>query len=54
MNGEGFAVIHQPERVARKANDVSAADWLYQTHLEKYRIFSRVLLRFSSRLEILV
>ena len=31
--------IHQPDRVARKASDVSAADWRYQTHVKKYRIF---------------
>ena len=54
MNGEGFAVIHQPDRLARKASDVSAADWLYQTELKKYCIFSRVLLQLSSGLEILV
>ena len=46
--------IHQPNRVARKASDVLAADWRYQTHVEKYRIFSRVLLRLFSGLEILV
>ena len=37
--------IHQPDRVVRKASDVSAADWLYQTHVKIYRIFSRVLFR---------
>ena len=26
--------IHQPDRVAPKASDVSAADWRYQTHLK--------------------
>ena len=36
--------IHQPDRVARKASDVSAADWQYQTHVKKYDIFSSVLL----------
>ena len=46
--------IRQPDRVARKASDVSAADWRYQTHVEKYPIFLRVLLRFFSGLEILV
>ena len=37
-NGEGFAFIHLPNRVAPKANDLSAADWLHK----KYDIFSRV------------
>ena len=41
--------IHQPGQVAPKASDVSAADWLYQhTHVKKYDIFSRVLLRLFS------
>ena len=43
--------IHQPDRVAPKASDVSAADWLYQ-HMKKYRIFPRVLLRLFSGSEI--
>ena len=38
--------IHQTDRVARKACDVSAADWRYQTHVKKYRIFSRVVTAF--------
>ena len=46
--------IHQPNRVARKASDVLTADWRYQRHVKKYRIFSRVLLRLFSGLEILV
>ena len=46
--------IHQPDRVARKASDVSAADWRYQTHVKKYRNFSRVLSWLFSGLEILV
>ena len=29
--------IQQPDRVARRESDVSAADWRYQTHLSKYR-----------------
>ena len=29
---------------------MSAADWRYQTHAKKYRIFSRVLLRFFQKL----
>ena len=35
--------IHQPDRVARSASVVSAADQRYQTHVKKYCIFSRVL-----------
>ena len=31
--------IDQPDRVARKASEVSAADWQSQTHVKKYRIF---------------
>ena len=37
--------IHQSGRMARKASDISAADWRYQTHAKTYRISSRVLLR---------
>ena len=33
--------IHQPDRVAPKASDVSAADWLYQ-HMSKSTIFFHV------------
>ena len=46
-NGEkALPFIHQLDRVARKASDVSAADWRYQTQVKKYRFFfSRVLLR---------
>ena len=46
--------IHQPDRVARKASDVLAADWLYQRHVKKHRIFLRVLFGLFSGLEILV
>ena len=46
--------IHQLERVAQKASDVSAADWWYQTHVKKYKIFLCVLLWLFSGLEILV
>ena len=28
-------LIHQPDRVTRKASDVSVADWRYQTHEKK-------------------
>ena len=31
--------IRQPDRLARKGSDVSAADWRYETHVKKYRIF---------------
>ena len=31
--------IHQPDGVAQRASDVSAADWRYQTGVKKYRIF---------------
>ena len=34
--------IHQPDRVARKACEVSATDWQYQTHVKKYRFFFHV------------
>ena len=37
--------IHQPDEVARKGTDVSAANRRYQTHVKRIRIFSRVLLR---------
>ena len=46
--------IHQPDRVARKASDLSAADWPYQIQVKKYRIFSRVLLRLFLGLKVLV
>ena len=36
--------IHIPDRMARKAGDVSAADWRYHTHVKKYDIFSGMLL----------
>ena len=39
--------IHQPNRVARKACDVSAADWRYQTHVKKYLIFPVCCYNFS-------
>ena len=54
-NGEDFArpFTHQPDRVARKASDVLAANWRYRMQVKKYDIFSRVLLRLFSGLEIL-
>ena len=45
--------IHQPDRVALEASDVSAADRLYQ-HVKKYDIFSRVLLLLFSGPKIFV
>mgnify|MGYP000412240460 CR=1 FL=1 len=40
--------------MARKASDLSAADWPYQTQVKKYRIFSRLLLRLFLGLKVLV
>ena len=51
---KALPLIHQPDRVAPKASDVSAADWLYQHMWKKYDIFSRMLLRLFSGSEILV
>ena len=51
---KGLPLTNQPDRVARKVSDVSAADWRYQTHVKKYDFFSRVLLRLFSGLEILL
>ena len=45
-NRGGFAV-HQPDRVAPKANDVSAADWLYQHTLENTTFFHVCCYSFS-------
>ena len=48
--------IHQPDRVAQNASNVSSADWQHQTHLKNSLtdIFSHVLLQLFSGLEILV
>ena len=46
--------INQTDRLAQKASNMSAADWRYQTHVRKYDIFSPVLSRLFSGLEILV
>ena len=35
-----------------KASDVSAADWLSQTHVKNYGYFSRVVIGFFSMVEI--
>ena len=40
---KALPLIYQPDRVAPKASDVSAADWLYQ-HMKKFDTFSRMLL----------
>ena len=40
--------IHQSDRVERRASDVSATDWRYQTHVENYPNFRRVLLGLFS------
>ena len=39
--------VHQPDEVVRKRNDVSAADWRYQTHVKKIRIFPACCYGFS-------
>ena len=49
-NGEDSPFIHQQQ--TWKAIDVSAADWLYQTHLKKYRIFLRVLLELFEAVKV--
>ena len=36
---EALLFIHQPDWVAQKAGDMSAAYWLYQTQVNKYIIF---------------
>ena len=36
-----------------RASDVLAADWLSQTHVRNYRNFSRVVIRFSSVVEVI-
>ena len=46
--------IHQSDRVVSKASDVSVADWRYQTRVIIIVIFTHVLLRLFSGLEILV
>ena len=38
--------IHQPDRVARKASDVSAADWLYQRHEKTSYFFTCIVWAF--------
>ena len=51
---KALSSIYQLDRVARKASGVSAAYWRYQTRVKEYRIFTRVLLRLFSGLEIVV
>ena len=38
--------IHQPDRVARKASDVSAADWQYQHTRKNIVFFTCVVMAF--------
>ena len=38
--------IHQPDRVAPKASDVSVADWRYQTRVIIIVIFTRAVKAF--------
>ena len=38
-NGEGFAIHLSTWLSGTKGKDVSAADWLYQTHVKKYNCF---------------
>ena len=45
-NGEGFAVHNQPHRVARKASDVSAADWRCKTREKISYFFTCVVTSF--------
>ena len=45
---------HQRDQVALNANDVSAFDWLYQTHVKKYRIFCTCVVPVLSGVEIIV
>ena len=42
IENRALPFIHQPDRVAPKASDVSPADWLYQLMWKKKTIFSRV------------
>ena len=36
--------IHQPDRMARKASDVSAADWRYQTRVKMSHFFTCIVM----------
>ena len=46
--------IHKPDRVARKASDVSAADWRNQTHVKNISYFFTCVVTTFLRAEILV
>ena len=46
--------IHQSDRVKRRASDVSATDWRYQTQVENYPNLGRVLLGLFTGPEIVV
>ena len=49
-----LSVINHPDRMVRKASDVSAADWQYQTKKLIINLHSHVHLRLSIGLEIVV
>ena len=46
--------IHQSGRVERRASDVLATDWRYQTQVENFPNFRRVLLSLFKGPEIIV
>ena len=46
--------FHRPDGVARKAGDVSVADWRYETRIKYYRNFILVQLLLLSGLDFLV
>ena len=50
---KALSFVHQADGVARKASDVSAADWRYQTRVRNYRNFTRAQLWLFSMMEIL-
>lgn len=50
----GLPFIQRPERVAKKASDVSAADWRYQTHVKNYLYYTHAQLKLFPRMVILV
>ena len=49
---KALSFIHRPNRVARKASDVAAADWRYQTHIKNIASF-HVCFRLFQGLKIL-
>ena len=46
MDWECWPFSHQPDRVARMANEVSAADWRYQTHVKEHHFLTCVVTAF--------